>query len=261
MAIDNQPAPSSESAPSDAQASASRSSELADVSINTDPSWWRRLLGRGRGDVQVEAPPAAADAPPEQPASKTVTLTEEELQERIQRGAQAEADRRESRRQQQAQLEERRRKRREDPIGYAADDEQAEQQQAVSQQAYAQRIAELGQIGAQYDRAVLDPIVYAVPEAERQRILGLENAGMGLEGRKLLMTESLKALEAHWKAQGAREAEQRLRRNPSFRKQVLAELRGQQPEPELLLGTPEGNGHDENVSDILRASIGYGPRR
>lgn len=273
MAIDNEPAPSAEPASSDVQqAPAASSAELADASINSDRSWWQRLLDRRRsGDLSrlgVEEP-AAEDAPPEQPASATIQLTEEELQQRIQRAAQAEADRRDAKRQQEAeqrrQLEERRRLRREDPFQYAQNDEETEQallkQQADAQEKLAERMALLGQAGSQYDRAILDPIVAAVPEAERKRILSLDNAGLGLEGRKLLASESLKALEAHWKAQGAREAEQKLRRNPAFRKQVLAELRGQHPEPELLLGTPDGNGHDDNVSDILRASIGYQRRQ
>jgi hypothetical protein len=106
-------------------------------------------------------------------------------------------------------------------------------------------------LGVEHDRVTVDPIFFALPKAEQERILKLEGAGKGLDGRKLVVSESLKALEKHWKAEGAKDAETRLRRNPAFRKQVLSELRGQTPEPEML---PSGSASeaDKTVSSLLR---------
>jgi hypothetical protein len=87
----------------------------------------------------------------------------------------------------------------------------------------------------------------------------LEGAGTGLEGRKLVVGEALKALEKHWKAEGEREAEAKLRRNPAFRKQVLGESRGTAVEPELLPAF-SGSATDRKVSDILRGYYGLGGR-
>jgi hypothetical protein len=71
----------------------------------------------------------------------------------------------------------------------------------------------------------------------------------------LIVTEGLKALEKHWKAEGSRDAEDRLRRNPAFRKQVLNEFRrGALSEPEFI-GSGAPSASDRNVSNILRDQI------
>ena len=106
-------------------------------------------------------------------------------------------------------------------------------------------------LGSAHDRVTVDPIFLALPKAEQERILKLDGVGRGLDGRKLVVTESLKALEKHWKAEGAKDAEAKLRRNPAFRKQLLAEARGQTVEPEILsAGSPSEA--DKNLSGILR---------
>jgi hypothetical protein len=100
----------------------------------------------------------------------------------------------------------------------------------------------------------------ALPLTERQRIMGLDGAGVGLEGRKLVVSEALKSLEKHWKEQGEREAEDRLRRNNAFRKQLLAEARGQAVEPELLPASGP-SAADRKVATILRDFYGVGGAR
>jgi hypothetical protein len=186
--------------------------------------------------------------------SATVNLTQEELDRRIQ----AETDRREARRQQmtaqQQQFESRRKLRDEDPYAYAEQERQAEARQQYDQNFN----SILGQVGVQHDRAVIDPIVLSLSESERNRIMAIEGAGVGLEGRKLVVSESLKALEKQWKADGARAAEARLRKNPAFRKQVFGEQRGSQPEPDLLPASGGSSGEDGDVSNILRRSLGRG---
>lgn len=213
-----------------------------------DTSWQARLLGRlGRIPRGPESSQAAEEASQPAATSNTLTLTQEELDRRVQ----AETDRREAKRREQAAVERRRQLRDSDPWAYAEEDRSAEQAMQVNSQT-----ADLfGRLGAEHDKYTLDPLVELLPEAERKRILSIEGAGVGLDGRKLIATEGLKALEKHWKAEGARDAESKLRRNPAFRKQVLAEMRGKTPEPEYL---PSGSGSeaDKTVSDLLRGRIG-----
>ena len=109
-----------------------------------------------------------------------------------------------------------------------------------------------GLVGA-YDQSTLDPLVASLPEAERGALLS--DAPTGMEGRKALVEKAVTAI----KAQGAREAEARLRKSATFRKQVLADwrrgLHGEEDspdEPELVSGT---NGHrgGPSMNDWLRA--------
>jgi len=234
--------PSSEQPTQDAQASAA-SSEPTEAT--PAQSWQRGLLGR-----LFRNRPAADEASQEAPADEqpsAISLTQEELDRRIQ----AETDRREAKRAAQALAERKRKLRDEDPWAFAEEERTAEQAQQVNAQ-----VGNLfGQVGAEHDKYTIDPLVQALPEAERKRILAMEGAGVALDGRKLIVTEGLKALERVWKAEGAKDAETKLRRNPAFRKQVLAEMRGITREPEFL---PSGAASeaDKTVSQILRGQLG-----
>lgn len=204
----------------------------------------RLFRGGGRGNEE----PEPQDQPqPEPETSRPITLTQEELDRRVQ----AETDRREAKRAAQSLAERRRKLRDEDPWAFAEEERKAEQSAQLEQQTG----DILGNIGATHDRFTVDPVVLALPEAERNRIMALEGAGIGLEGRKLIVEEGLKALEKHWKSEGARDAEDKLRRNPAFRKQVLNEFRRGMSEPEFIgSGAPSAN--DKNVSNLLRGQLG-----
>jgi len=204
---------------------------------------WRGRNGRfvaGSNDDQ-----ATEAAEPAQP-SKSLPTTQEELEKRVQ----AETDRREAKRLEAARAAERRKLRDENPWEYAEQERKAELQAEQSNQT----LAALGQVGTVHDRYSIDPVVNELPQAERDRILAMEGAGVGLDGRKLIVTESLKALEKHWKAEGARDAEAKLRRNPAFRKQIFSEFRRGIPEPEFISGG--ASSADNSVSDILRGQLG-----
>ena len=234
-----QPAdPSSEEPSADAPATEA-GSEQGHRASNFLQRLWRGK--RGSAEPEAEDQPEAAET------SSAITLTQEELDRRVQ----AETDRREARRAQAAQAAERRRLRDEDPWAYAEQERTAEQM-AQSNATVANMFS---QIGAEHDRSTLDPLVQSLPEAERDRILKLEGAGQGLTGRKLIVEEGLKALEKHWKAEGARDAEDKLRRNPAFRKQVLNEFRRGTVEPEFIGGGPAAPAADKDVSDILRRGM------
>lgn|SRR5215204_150230 len=238
---DEQPIPSEQAPVTDAPASEPSSTE-AKPDSDKAPSWWSRMFQRRpAGSVDLEEP--EAEKTPEQTASEKLSLTPEELDRRIQ----AETDRREAARARRAEAEARRRLRDEDPWEYAAQERKAEEV-AVGTQNLEQFVTS---IGVEHDRASIDPIVNRLSAAERERILKMQGAGHGLEGRKMVVTEAMKALEKQWKAEGAKDAEGRLRRNSSFRKQVLAEIRGDTVEPELLPSASSSES-DSTVSALLR---------
>jgi hypothetical protein len=237
-----QPEAPSTQAPADTQAQGQVSEQ--EEAPSRASSWLRRLW-RGRGDEAEETSPSQ-EPQPQQPASDRIVLTQEELDRRVQ----AETDRRESKRLEQAQAERRRRLRDEDPWAYAEEERNAEAVQRTD----ATVTNMFAQAGTTHDRYTLDPLVQSLPDAERDRILRMEGAGVGLDGRKLIVDESLRALERHWKQEGAKEAENKLRRNPAFRKQVLGEFRRGMPEPEYI-GSGNSTSADKDMSEILRQQI------
>jgi hypothetical protein len=182
-------------------------------------------------------------------APSALTLTQEELDRRVQ----AETDRREARRAQAARAQARRELRDTDPWQYAEQERKEEEAQVsgIQVQSFLQNI------GVEHDRVSIDPLFLALPKEEQQRIQNLPMAGQGLAGRKLVVTETLKALEKHWKAEGAKDAENKLRRNQAFRKQVLAESRGQIADPDLLPAVSASEA-DRTVSALLRRHYNLG---
>lgn len=211
-------------------------------------SLFERLFHRA---PKPETDPASAspkaDAPrDEKPATpETLTLTQEELDRKVQ----AETDRREARRRREERDAEKKRLRREDPYAYAELEEQEEAQQH-QQQSVTTLMASTAQV---LDGYTTDVIRDALPEADRARILGEVGNLPPLEGRAHVVREGLKALEKHWKAQGAREAEARLRKNPAFGKQLLAEVRGEQEEPDLVAG--RNGGGTPSMNDWMRQAL------
>jgi len=244
MMADEQPNTPSEGAQSpDAAPPEPASDESREGS---SPGWWQRLFNRR--PAQESTSEDEESAKPSASASK-LPQTQEELERRVQ----AETDRREAQRAARQRMEERKKLRDTDPWAYAEEDRQAEQ--AQEQTAGLQQF--FGTVGLQHDRIAIDPLMEMLPIPERQRIMNIEGAGRGLEGRKLVVNEALKSLEKHWKAEAEREAEANLRRNQAFRKQILSESRGQIVEPDLLPAY-SSSGADKKVSDILRNFYGVG---
>jgi hypothetical protein len=229
----------------------------------TDGSWLQRFLRPGRPAAEKpEAPasesaPDTPSAPPETPETESSSpWTAPASREEEERRVQAEVDRRaaraqkaqaqQTRAQQRAVLEQQEREARETDVYKAA--ELRNQLDALSSQE--QFTAAL--VGA-YDQSTLDPLVAALPEPEREALLA--DVPTGMEGRKQIVERAVERI----KAQGAREAEAKLRKSAAFRKQVLADwrrgLHGEEDapdEPELVGGT---NGHraGPTMNDWLRA--------
>ena len=101
----------------------------------------------------------------------------------------------------------------------------------------------------------LDPLVEALPEQERQRILAIPNAGQGLPGRKLIVDEALKSYGRLEYERGYREAQARLRKDPAFRKSVVNEFRGAFEEPELYPGQAPSDVQEDTISNRLRSAF------
>jgi hypothetical protein len=209
------------------------------------PSWWQRMFNRGGQEPEAEP----EDKAPETQASKKLELSQEELDRRVQ----AEADRREYKRQADARAQQRKQLRDTDPWAYAEEERKAEEA-AQSDQSVAKWFQGLS---SEHDRVAIDPLIETLPPRERERILKMDGAGQGLKGRKLVVTEAMKSLEKHWKAEGEKAAERKLRSNAAFRKQVLAESRGQTVEPELLPAMSASEA-DQSVSMLLRSRYGLG---
>lgn len=241
---DEQPIVSSDqSTPTDA--SAPEPSSEPERQPSKAPSWWQQMFHR-RGDQESGADGGDSN---KDSASSVLQLSQEELDRRIQ----AETDRREAKRANEARARQRRELRDTDPWQYAQ--QEREEEKAVEGN------TQLGQfvanVGTEHDRVSIDPIFYSLPQSEQERIKKMDGAGVGLQGRKLVVDESLKALEKHWRAEGAKDAEARLRRNQAFRKQVLAETRGQSVDPELLPPVSASEA-DRTVSSILRRHYNMG---
>jgi len=247
------PAPetSNGSAPPDGRQLAVPASEPASSETEERPSWWSRLVKRGNREADPEPVERAAESGTANGTSAPPATTEE-----LERRVQAETDRRENKRREQQAAEDRRRLRDTDPYMYAKQERENEQQAAArgeSEQAMNQLFQN---VGTHHDRVSIDPLVLSLDEQERNRIMALPGAGVGLNGRELVVRESLKALEHKWKAEGAAQAEQRLRKNSTFRKQIYSEYRGREPEPDLLPAS-EGRGADEgSVSVLMRSYYG-----
>ena len=214
----------------------------------SSPSWWSRMFNRRPAQ---ETPTGDGESAEASSTSERLSLTQEELERRVQ----SETDRREAKRAAEQRAESRKKLRDEDPWAFAEQERKAEQEAEQSQglQSF------FANVGTQHDRIAIDPLMEALPLKERERIMQIEGAGRGLDGRKIVVNEALKALEKHWKAEGEKDAEAKLRRNQAFRKQLLSEARGGVAEPELLPAY-DGSAADKTVSDIFRDYYGVGGR-
>lgn len=234
-------------------------SETSATESSEDRSWWSRFLHtRGHHeDTLPEASPADAinGSEPAIAPSRSVTLTEEELNERVARQAQSLHDREIARQNRERSQRDRARLRDENPEAYVQLEKSEEEATQLRQVQAGQLMQLLGHVGRQHDAVSIDPIINALPAKERERILAMPEAGQGLPGRKLIVDEALKTYGRQEYERGYREAQTKLRKDPVFRKSVLAEQRGQYEEPELYPGSGgETNGglDENNVSTILR---------
>lgn len=221
-----------------------------------------RLVRTGRKDDGQPSAPAPAEAS-RQPAPRTepeADFVPPKTRAEYERGIQAEVDRRAAKAQRDAEAKAKKdqerweldndqpavieRRRQE----LAQEDQQAQQAQVAS--------AFTADLQAKYDRAVLDPLFLELPEATQQSILKSNPfQGDTLKQRQDITKATLAALKKQYKAEGAREAETKLRANPALIKQQLVDLRDETDEPVTVSGAAS-NGHAPNMNDFIRAGVG-----
>jgi hypothetical protein len=136
-----------------------------------------------------------------------------------------------------------------DPIGFS-DDFLAQQRQAEQLESQIAPIHKaIADAVTQYDAAIVTPVLQTLPPEIAQQLHAAIQP-VGVEGRGKLVSAALaelrKAERAAGRDEGAKQAEQRLRKNSAFRKELLAELRGDEDEPELL----PGSGRSARATDM-----------
>jgi hypothetical protein len=215
-----------------------------------------RKNGQAREGKQEETRPAeeAADEAPPEGEQKASGETDAEFDRKVQ----AEVDRREAVRRQRAESQQEARLRRENPQEYARLKEQQEQQNTAA----GALTNALRGISNQFDDAAVKPLMDELDEKTRNSILGKASGVHGIPQRKLLVTEGIAALKkaAYEEGlnKGREEARRSLRRNPSFRKELLSELRGEEEEPDLALGNGASRDTDWDMNSWMRSMTGRG---
>lgn len=186
-------------------------------------------------------PPQPQPQPAPQPTSPSpddvVRLTRTQLEREIQSRADkliAKRAREDAKAREEAELD---RRLEEDPYG-VAEEIRTQREQAKSLQSQLEPVhAAIRDTAGSYDKLVVDRVVTALPPDVQQRLYQ-EIQPVGIEGRSRMVAAALdeirRAAEASGKAQGEKAAEQRLRKSSAFRKELLAELRGTEDEPELM---------------------------
>lgn len=181
---------------------------------------------------------APSNAPAEQP--QRLVLTPEELARRVQ----SETDRRLAKEradaQAKAQREEEQRLRREDPFEYVRMIEAREAEQAKEADKLKDSVSLLEEQLQHYDRGILDPIVGALPEPVRKKILS-DVKSEGIPGRQEITRATLAALRSQWTSEGRETAKAALMKDEKFVKEVLARYGGQRDQegpPEVTAGLP-----------------------
>jgi hypothetical protein len=170
-------------------------------------------------------------------------------QEQYARSVQAEADRvlakREADQRTKQAREAEQRLRKEDPFEYVRQIEDREAEEATRAQRMREATGLLEQQIHQYDRGILDPLMGALPDAARKKILESVKAE-GIPGRAEVVKHTLGALRSIWQAEGRETARSSLMKDQTFIKEILARYGGQ-PEaagngargsPEMVTGLP-----------------------
>ncbi len=205
----------------------------------------------GVAEAPKKEPPAAEPRAREE--SGTLTLTQEELDRKVQ----AEADRRLDKFQrEQAKIrkaEEERRLRDNDPYGYAQMMREREAEQVESQRKMKEVVEFASGQVREYDRQVLDPLFLKLPKEKQQEILSDIEEGIPARGKAA--TAALEALEKMWTQRGISEARKRLLEDQAFVKEVLARYAGNRQEPDPVPAVSSAPVALEDPNDYIRSAV------
>lgn len=239
----------------------------------SNPGWFQGLLGRITGRAapdQAGGTPGGGDETTGEPEPtnepKPVTLTEAELETRVQ----AEANRREAKRQWEGALEaadagDTRQLRVMAARGHgpaqrelAKRGETYELGEAVAESLQRQAsteaaVEEYRAIGNLHDQHTLVPLLNSLPEAEREKVLkDAEHVTDGFQHRQAVAEGILKA---HQRL-ALEQAKDELRKDPVFRKEVLISFRGtpEHQEPDLIEAVSASA--PGSVDSLIRQAVG-----
>lgn len=181
-----------------------------------------------------------------------ITLTAQELERRVQ----AEVDRRETMRLRRQRQQELAKLRDEDPFQYVEEvkkEEEAEQDVAETHQAHRMIYADAVN---RFDRAVLDPITLALPEQARSKLL--QRDLVTIEDRQAFADAGIKAIQDAAYRRGVNETREKVRKDPTVKKELLAELRAEGvAEPDLVpAANGDGSGRATDMNVLLRRAAG-----
>lgn len=214
-------------------------------------------LRRGRR-AKEEAPAAEESAKTDDDQGEAPASRPERDEKDFDRRVQAEVDRREAVRAQRAEAQRERDLRRTNPQEYARLKEQQEAQNATVDNL----TGALKMLSAQFDDATVTPLVQALDENLRAEVL--KDPGHGMDGRKEIVKRAVAALKKASYEEGVKkgreEAQKSLRRNPSFRKELLTELRGSEDEPELANASGSSRNDSWDMNDWMRTMTGRNGR-
>lgn len=243
----------------------------ASTSVQESPgkNWFSSVLDRFAGvDIQEASEDEnqeqenKQDAEPKTEATATETTPKSEFykvyptQEEHERDIQREVDRRAAHARKAERQAERKRLRDEEPLEFARKDAEWEAEDNADAE-LEQKSAEVGTMLSllvrDYDSHVMDPLVSSIPEDLQAEIL--KKAPPQLEGRKFIVTEVVKAIQT----QARKEAEENLRTNDAFRKELLRELQDSSDEPELAPAagkTKVARNQNERMNDLMLQMLG-----
>ena len=231
------------------------------------PSQRARRPASGNAQATTLPPSPGASAPqqhqPQPGRSEAISLTREQFDRRVQSEVDRLLAKREADERTRQAREEEQRLRDEDPFEYVRTVKQREAEQAQAQHRVKEATTLLEEQLTRYDRGILDPLVGALPEPVRKKVLDSVTAE-GIPGRVEVAKATLGALRSLWQAEGRETARTALMKDQTFIKEILARYGGQangngHTSPEVVSGLPPASSarpRDSNgaVNDWMRSS-------
>lgn len=253
--------PSEQPSPNDwlRETASGLTSQPAESRPSRSEQWAEANAELRRGRRPKESAPATEESPKADAEQGEAPASRPERDEKdFDRRVQAEVDRREAVRTQRAQAQQERDLRRTNPQEYA----RLKEQQETNNAQIDNLTGALKLLSNQFDDATVTPLVTALDEKLRAEVL--KDPGHGMDGRKEIVKRAVAALKKSAYEDGLKkgreEAQKSLRRNPSFRKEMLTELRGSEDEPELASASGSARNDSWDMNDWMRSMTGRNGR-
>lgn len=214
----------------------------------------------GTAQTSAEGTPSQPTAPatgapePVQGREDSSYISQAEFDRRVQSETDRRLDKFQREEAERRKRDEKRRLRDTDPYAFAALEKEEEEKSVALQRELSNAHQMTLSTVQTYDKSVLDPLMRALPEADKHAILS--SIEPGLPGRGQAATQALKVLEREWVAKGVAQARVTLMKDQSFIKEVLAKYGGVRQEIEHIPAAAAPAGRGMNVNDSLRMAAG-----